>query len=67
MLSPWENAKLIGLYEKDIPRPEVFHAFIPLSGDYSDERLRGLKESPGGSEWWAWHEKPENSNPFQRK
>ncbi|XP_062712521.1 uncharacterized protein LOC134289869 [Aedes albopictus] len=45
MLSPWENAELIALDEKDIPRPEVFHAFFPLSADYSDERLRGLIES----------------------
>lgn len=44
-LTPWENAELIALDEKDIPRPDLFHAFLPLSADYSNERLKGLIES----------------------
>lgn len=27
-LTPWENAELLALDEKDIPRPELFHAFF---------------------------------------
>lgn len=44
-LSPWDNAELIALDVKDIPRPDTFHAFFPLSADFSDERLKGLIES----------------------
>lgn len=44
-LSPWDNAELLAMDEKDIPRPELFHAFFPLSADYSNERLRALIES----------------------
>lgn len=44
-LTPWENAELIALDEKDVPRPEMFHAFFPLSADFSNERLMRLIES----------------------
>lgn len=44
-LTPWEKAELLALDEKDIPRPDLFHAFFPMSADFSDERLKGFIES----------------------
>ncbi|XP_055615155.1 uncharacterized protein LOC129761458 [Toxorhynchites rutilus septentrionalis] len=40
-----DNIKLVALDAKNIPRPEILHAFFPQSATFSDERLKSLIES----------------------
>ncbi|XP_055623627.1 uncharacterized protein LOC129767040 [Toxorhynchites rutilus septentrionalis] len=40
-----DNIKLVALDAKNIPRPEILHAFFPQSATFSDKRLKSLIES----------------------
>lgn len=44
-IQPWENACLIAVDEKDIPRPEILVGFFPLSEQDSNEEIFALVES----------------------
>lgn len=44
-IKPWENAGLIALEEKDIPRPEILVGFFPRSEKDSNEEILAFVES----------------------
>lgn len=44
-IKPWENASLIAVEEKDIPRPEILVGFFPRSEQDSNEEILAFIES----------------------
>lgn len=44
-IAPWKDAKLVAMDEKDIPLPDTYHAFFPMSANFDNDRIKGLLES----------------------